>query len=99
VELVRCLLSLIRSRQTPAMSKTLSSVRDTFAQQRKAVNDLLEFDDVIVEHLIGGLSWIGEDLRQGGHNRLSIVVENRLKALTNVRDAGSLRPRYETIYN
>jgi len=81
------------------MAKTLTSVRSAFVQQCTAVVELLEFDDLIVEHLVAGLDWIVEELESKNQHTLANSVGNRLKVLKNVRLAQSLRPRYETIYN
>ena len=81
------------------MPKTLESVREAFSQQCAGVRELLEFDDVLVEHLVGGLDWIIGELESRNQRTLATSVGNRLRALKNVRTTQSLRPRYETIYN
>lgn len=81
------------------MPKTLESVRQAFSQQCASVLELLEFDDVLVEHLVGGLEWIVGELESRNQRTLATSVGNRLRVLKNVRATQSLRPRYQTIYN
>jgi len=81
------------------MPKTVESVREAFSRQCAGVLELLEFDDVLVEHLVGGLEWIVGELESRSQRTLATSVGNRLRVLKNVRTTQSLRPRYETIYN
>jgi hypothetical protein len=81
------------------MAKTLESVRQAFSQQCAGVLELLEFDDFLVGHLVGGLDWIVGELESRNHHTLATSVGNRLSVLKNVRADRSLRPRYQTIYN
>ncbi len=42
------------------MVKTIESVRQAFSQQSVGGLDLLEFEDGLVEHLVGRLDWLGD---------------------------------------
>jgi hypothetical protein len=81
------------------MERTIDSVRIAFADRVAGVIGLLEFDNFVVDHLVGGLSGVVEELESKRQNSAAQVVSNRLKALTNIRSAQALRPMYGTIHN
>ena len=78
---------------------TIDQVREAFALRVEGVIELLEFDDLVLEHLVGGLAGIVEELQRRNLNSAAQVVGNRLQQLKNIRSAQSLRHAYGTIYN
>jgi len=70
-----------------------------FVGQVDSVRELLVFDQFVLEHVVGGLSGIVDELERRNQNNAATTVKNRLDAVANIRKAGSLRPRYETIFN
>ena len=74
-------------------------VREALAQRVAGVIELLEFDDLVLEHLVGGLSGIVEELDRRNLHSAAQVVGNRLQQLKGIRSAQSLRSAYGTIYN
>ena len=77
----------------------LEQVQDAFSQRVEGVLELLEFDNLVIDHLVGGLDGIATDLEERKHNTAAQAVRNRLQALKNIRSAQSLRHAYGTIYN
>ena len=78
---------------------TIETVRGEFVQRVEGVIELLQFDDLVLEHLVGGLSDIVDELDRRNLHSAAQVVGNRLKQLKNIRSAQSLRHAYGTIYN
>jgi hypothetical protein len=78
---------------------TITHVREAFSHRVAGVVELLEFDDLVLEHLVGGLSGIVEELDRRNLHSAAQVVGNRLQQLKNIRSAQSLRHAYGTIYN
>jgi hypothetical protein len=81
------------------MEGTLNSVRQAFSERVAGVIELLEFDNLVLDHLVGGLDGLVEELERKGLHSAALVVANRLKLLKNIRATKSLRPTYGTIYN
>lgn len=77
----------------------VDEVRQAFEDRVSGVLQLLQFDDLVLEHLVGGLAGLAEELDRHNLHSLSVKVGNRLQLLKNIRDAQSLRPSYQTIYN
>jgi len=77
----------------------IRQVREAFAQRVAGVVELLEFDDLVLEHLVGGLSGIVDELDRRNLHSAAQVVGNRLQQLKSIRSAQSLRHAYGTIYN
>lgn len=78
---------------------TLDQVRHAFSDRADGVIALLEFDDLVVDHLVGGLDNLVQDLERKNLHSAALLVSNRLKLLRNIRNAQSLKPTYGTIYN
>jgi hypothetical protein len=70
-----------------------------FTRQVQSVRELLEFDLFVLEHIVGGLDGIAEGLERRNFHNDATAVRNRLSAVRNIRNSGSFRPRYETIFN
>ena len=81
------------------MEGTLNSVRQSFSERVAGVIELLEFDNLVLDHLVGGLDGVVEELERKHHKSAALVVANRLKLLKNIRAKQSLKPTYGTIYN
>jgi hypothetical protein len=81
------------------MIKQLEIVADEFENRIRSVFALLEFDNLVLEHLIGGIDDIATKLEDRGHRIAANDVRHRLQALQNIRAASSLRKSYQTIFN
>jgi len=81
------------------MEGTLNSVQQAFSERAAGVIKLLEFDNLVLDHLVGGLDGLVEELERKHFNSAAVVVGNRLKHLKNIRATQSLRRTYGTIYN
>jgi hypothetical protein len=81
------------------MEAILNSVQQAFSESVAGVIELLEFDTVVLDHLVGGLNGVVDELERKHLKSAALVVANRLKLLKNIRATQSLRPRYETIHN
>jgi hypothetical protein len=86
-------------RKVDLRNPMLEQVRDAFAERVAGVLELLEFDTLVIDHLVGGLDSIAGDLEQRNHHSAAQSVRNRLQALKNIRTTNSLRHAYGTIYN
>lgn len=78
---------------------TLKRVSEGFKSNADSVYELLEFDTLVLDHVVGGLNQLAHDLEAQGRNVAARTVTNRVAALQNVRNSESLRPRYATIFN
>jgi len=76
-----------------------SNVLAIFQAQRAGVEELLNFDRFVLDHVVGGLGEIADRLEARGRHNEATDVRNRLAVIRNIRSADSLRPRYETIFN
>ena len=81
------------------MKTTLQEVRQAFAERVKGVNDLVSFDDLVLDHLIDSLGDIQQQLEDLNIHSKSGIIANRIAQVRNIRNAQSLRPYYETIHN
>jgi hypothetical protein len=81
------------------MEHSLDGVRAAFSEQTTGVLELLDFDNLVVDHLVGGLDGIVEELERKNQHSVALIVRNRLALLRNIRSAQSLRRTYETIHN
>jgi len=70
-----------------------------FVSQVESVRELLVFDQFVLEQVVGGLVQIADGLERRNLHNDAMTVRNRLDALKNIRTSGSLRPRYQTIFN
>lgn len=75
------------------------TVIDGFKANSDAVYELLEFDGLVLDHVVGGLDGLADALEAQGKRQASTTVRNRVAALRNTRKNESLRPRYATIFN
>ena len=79
--------------------RSVGEIYDAFERAVTGVEELLTFDQFVLEHVVGGLGEMGDHLEARGRNNEARDVRNRIDAIRNVRTAGSLRPRCETIFN
>src|SRR5262245_42084381 len=77
----------------------LNAIRTSFTEQVNGVYELLDFDRFVIDHVVGGLGSLAEQLESDGRNSAAMLVRNRVSGLLNVRRSDSLRPRYQTIFN
>lgn len=85
--------------QCGLMRRTRAGIQADFARQVTSVHQLLEFDTLVLDHLVGGIGGIAERLEKQSHNIAANDVRNRLSALKQIRSASSLRGSYQTIFN
>jgi hypothetical protein len=75
----------------------MNKIVEQFTVNVESVNELANFDRVVLDfaiHLVSSLKNVQ------GSNRLQInATENAAKALQNVRDHDSLRPKYQAVFN
>jgi hypothetical protein len=81
------------------MTRTLQEIETGFAKQRTSVLQLLEFDNLVLDHLVGGISAIANRVEDQGQRIAANDLRHRLSALKNIRSASSLRGSYQTIFN
>jgi len=89
----------LERRRPDIQQVTIEQVRSEFAQRVDGVIELLQFDDLVLEHLVGGLGGIVDELERRNLHSAAQVVGNRLQQLKNIRSAQSLRHAYGTMYN
>jgi hypothetical protein len=81
------------------MIQTTQDFENSFRQNVEYVYNLMEFDNIVLKSAIDSLVEMKKKLKENHFDNPLIVVEGTLKSLQQIRNNGSLRPKYETIYN
>lgn len=81
------------------MHTSIGGLLTSFEGQSAGVVELLDFDALVLDHVVGGLTSIADDLEKQGRHTMATNVRHRLAVVRNIRTAGSLRPRYEVMFN
>jgi hypothetical protein len=74
-------------------------VSKSFDYNVASVFQLVDFDHVIIDFAVDGLRMLARDLEDRGVNTAVMMVTNRAAMLENVKNADSLRPQYEQMFN
>jgi hypothetical protein len=72
---------------------------ETFRKHFESVQRLMNFDRDLVDFALQMVSELRDRLNKGGFQNPLLNVDSTLRALQQVRQNDSLRPRYETIFN
>ena len=78
------------------MTRTLQDIEQGFTKQRASVLQLLEFDNLVLDHLVGGITAIADRVENQGQRIAANDLRHRLSALKNIRSASSLRGSYRS---
>jgi|GEM_PF-992359 len=82
-----------------SFQEELSEVEDAFSNNLDFVQDLLEFDQTILDLCLTHLNELEDDLKDHGFDNPSFSVKNTIKALNKIREHGSTQIKYRTIAN
>jgi hypothetical protein len=83
------------------MTDQLGKIETTFVQNVKDVQQLVNFDRVILDFAISALEHLRVTLSRPPHNynNPALIAANALQMLQNIRHNDSLRPQYQIIFN
>lgn len=73
----------------------LRAAAQTFKAQVEHVTELLTFDQFILSDVVGSL----KDFAEHQPHTVRTAVENKVRAIRNISDSASLRPKYEVMFN
>jgi hypothetical protein len=90
------------------METTPESVLETFERNRQAVMDLLQFDGILLQLVLGKLEslnerWKAHLRKEAGDPNATLnphlTADTLIQLVTNIRDNNSLRPKYHAMQN
>lgn len=85
--------------ETPSFEEGLQQISDNFNKNLSSVNELLEFDQTILQFCISHLEDLEEGLKKGGIENPFFSVQRVIKALKNIKLHGSTKIKYQIITN
>lgn len=82
------------------MQNQIDRIRSSFDSSLQSVNELLDFDRIVLDFAIHGVNQLSEKLKtQHGINNPYLSADNTLKALKNIREHDSMRTQYKRVFN
>lgn len=83
-----------------AIESQIKRIKETFIENLQSVNDLINFDEIVLDFAIQHLKSLSERLKI--HHKLDnphLSVNNTLKMLINIRENNSLEINYKRVFN
>jgi hypothetical protein len=81
------------------IEEEFQEVKNAFSNNLESVEDLLEFDQTILNLCLEHLNELEKELKEHGFDNPSYSVDNTTKVLKNIREHGSTKTKYRTIAN
>jgi len=84
------------------MNEQLDNIQINFENQIESVNDLIEFDKMILDFCITQLKTLNDRLKNGAATKFTnpyYLADNSIQALENIKRNQSFAKHYSTIYN
>ncbi len=83
----------------PSFEEELKNISENFNKNLSSVNELLEFDQTILQFCISHLEDLEEGLNKAGIKNPHLSVQKVIKALREIKLHGSTKIKYQTITN